>query len=525
MLVDREDANYKAYGTMGKNAKQILSGSVDCPPWASSLVNTLDRFTLINTPSKDLDGEYFNYDDTSSFDSRGLAGSGGGNRFGSDESIDSRDLAYKPRRDPPRRAYSSSQSQQRTSSFSSDDGVSSSRFDQIAIHDRTDSRSADDWEVNGSRTAGTYAFGTSSTLSNTPTSSEKQKRPSVRHRSSSIASNLSFSNLGRKKLDRSGPTPPPDWNEIPGQSKSTETWGNSSSSNSRREHPPSDGMDSLDRELQISSSSHSANGAARQSGMPRYGSYKAGATTQPSTSDAADRHRRGSSLSNSNSNSGRGTPANWSQFPSSHDDDPDDLFGGSHNTASDPFADLASESKRSVSGSSASFPKKNAVPPTKSPTSFFGRTASYRTPSPGSSAFGRRKTPTITEDDYGGHTSLIPHHRDDHHNTDDDDDNDTHQELLDRLRQQQVRGGSSSSSSHESFSLSSSNASVPVVERVIALFDFEAQEEGDLGFQKGQVIGVIKKTASRDDWWQGRVEAGMSASNIGIFPANYTQSL
>ncbi len=77
----------------------------------------------------------------------------------------------------------------------------------------------------------------------------------------------------------------------------------------------------------------------------------------------------------------------------------------------------------------------------------------------------------------------------------------------------------------ESFSLSSENASVPVIERVIALYDFEAQEEGDLGFQKGQVIAVTKKTDSRDDWWQGRVEAGVSASRVAIFPANYTAPL
>ena len=130
--------------------------------------------------------------------------------------------------------------------------------------------------------------------------------------------------------------------------------------------------------------------------------------------------------------------------------------------------------------------------------------AAFRTPSPASSAFGRKKTPTINEDD--GHASLI------HPSADDYDYN-------------QNGNGMSSFARKESFSLSNENANVPVIERVIALFDFEAQEEGDLGFSKGQVIAVTRKTNSTDDWWEGRVEAGMSASKTAIFPENYTAPL
>jgi len=56
------------------------------------------------------------------------------------------------------------------------------------------------------------------------------------------------------------------------------------------------------------------------------------------------------------------------------------------------------------------------------------------------------------------------------------------------------------------------------VARAIALFDFVAQESGDLSFNKGDVIIVMKKTNSLDDWWTGKVNGKQ-----GIFPANFTE--
>lgn len=35
----------------------------------------------------------------------------------------------------------------------------------------------------------------------------------------------------------------------------------------------------------------------------------------------------------------------------------------------------------------------------------------------------------------------------------------------------------------------------------IALFTFEAEQPGDLGFKKGDIITVLKKTDSDNDWW------------------------
>ncbi|KAK3316190.1 hypothetical protein B0H66DRAFT_576173 [Apodospora peruviana] len=52
----------------------------------------------------------------------------------------------------------------------------------------------------------------------------------------------------------------------------------------------------------------------------------------------------------------------------------------------------------------------------------------------------------------------------------------------------------------------------------IALFTFEADQPGDLGFKKGDIITVLKKTDSDNDWW-----TGMIGTKHGIFPSNYVK--
>ncbi|KAL8363395.1 hypothetical protein RB601_009254 [Gaeumannomyces tritici] len=52
----------------------------------------------------------------------------------------------------------------------------------------------------------------------------------------------------------------------------------------------------------------------------------------------------------------------------------------------------------------------------------------------------------------------------------------------------------------------------------VALFTFDADQPGDLGFKKGDVITVLKKTDSDNDWW-----TGMIGSRHGIFPSNYVK--
>lgn len=46
-----------------------------------------------------------------------------------------------------------------------------------------------------------------------------------------------------------------------------------------------------------------------------------------------------------------------------------------------------------------------------------------------------------------------------------------------------------------------------------AIYDFEAQAEGDLSFRSGDRIELVKKTESQEDWWTGRLNG-----QEGIFP-------
>ncbi|KAJ2919314.1 hypothetical protein MD484_g1092, partial [Candolleomyces efflorescens] len=54
--------------------------------------------------------------------------------------------------------------------------------------------------------------------------------------------------------------------------------------------------------------------------------------------------------------------------------------------------------------------------------------------------------------------------------------------------------------------------------QAIALYKFDAVETGDLSFDKGDVITIVKKSDSTDDWWTGRVHG-----REGIFPANFVE--
>ncbi|KAJ3280799.1 hypothetical protein HDU79_011337 [Rhizoclosmatium sp. JEL0117] len=56
----------------------------------------------------------------------------------------------------------------------------------------------------------------------------------------------------------------------------------------------------------------------------------------------------------------------------------------------------------------------------------------------------------------------------------------------------------------------------PAANCVTALYDYEAQAEGDLSFHRDDVIEVIERTADPNDWWTGRLNGKQ-----GIFPGNY----
>ena len=56
------------------------------------------------------------------------------------------------------------------------------------------------------------------------------------------------------------------------------------------------------------------------------------------------------------------------------------------------------------------------------------------------------------------------------------------------------------------------------IEYATAIYAFEGQEAGDLSFNEGDRIVVLKKTGSTDDWWDGEVNG-----RKGKFPANYVE--
>jgi SH3 domain-containing YSC84-like protein 1 len=58
-------------------------------------------------------------------------------------------------------------------------------------------------------------------------------------------------------------------------------------------------------------------------------------------------------------------------------------------------------------------------------------------------------------------------------------------------------------------------------DQAVALFTFDSEQEGDLGFKKGDIITITKRTDNKTDWWTGRTEDG----RVGIFPSNYIESV
>ncbi|KAL1960343.1 hypothetical protein VTO42DRAFT_8303 [Malbranchea cinnamomea] len=56
-------------------------------------------------------------------------------------------------------------------------------------------------------------------------------------------------------------------------------------------------------------------------------------------------------------------------------------------------------------------------------------------------------------------------------------------------------------------------------DQAIALYTFEAEQEGDLGFKKGEIITILKRTDKKEDWWTGRI-----GDREGIFPSNYVDA-
>lgn len=55
------------------------------------------------------------------------------------------------------------------------------------------------------------------------------------------------------------------------------------------------------------------------------------------------------------------------------------------------------------------------------------------------------------------------------------------------------------------------------LEYYIANYPYQSQEQGDLTFNAGEVIAILKKEG---DWWTGKI-----GDLVGIFPSNYVQKV
>ncbi|KAI5793129.1 hypothetical protein EDC01DRAFT_85972 [Geopyxis carbonaria] len=55
-------------------------------------------------------------------------------------------------------------------------------------------------------------------------------------------------------------------------------------------------------------------------------------------------------------------------------------------------------------------------------------------------------------------------------------------------------------------------------EQATAMYDFEAQAEGDLSFSAGDVIDIIQRTNNDNEWWTGKCHG-----KSGQFPGNYVK--
>jgi amphiphysin len=61
---------------------------------------------------------------------------------------------------------------------------------------------------------------------------------------------------------------------------------------------------------------------------------------------------------------------------------------------------------------------------------------------------------------------------------------------------------------------------IPNAETVTALYDYEAQAEGDLSFTTGEIIEIVTRTANENEWWIGKV-----SGRQGQFPGKHNSNL
>ncbi|KAJ3404872.1 hypothetical protein HDU80_002226 [Chytriomyces hyalinus] len=80
----------------------------------------------------------------------------------------------------------------------------------------------------------------------------------------------------------------------------------------------------------------------------------------------------------------------------------------------------------------------------------------------------------------------------------------------------QLHGSYGSSIQHPPLERAYPETEDPSATFVTALYDYQAQADGDLSFMRDDRIELIERTADPNDWWTGRLRGA-----TGIFPGNY----
>ncbi|CCD23493.1 Lsb3p NDAI_0B04580 [Naumovozyma dairenensis CBS 421] len=90
-------------------------------------------------------------------------------------------------------------------------------------------------------------------------------------------------------------------------------------------------------------------------------------------------------------------------------------------------------------------------------------------------------------------------------------------DLSNRFSKSRISSGSAGNNTR--YARTRNDSAVPSsAPKAVALYSFAGEETDDLPFRKGDVITILKKSESQNDWWTGRVNG-----REGIFPANYVE--
>lgn len=568
ILVDRSDANSKAYGR-SITAKQILSGNIEPPAFSAGLIGTIERLSLTGRmaeaaradeiePGAGRDSWSMDEDDNGSRRS-GIAGTSdtGLEKYFSQAELDSRQRRVERGEVVP---GASQRREQRTKPKPEKDPFATSEDEDAAAYslDRD----------NATRNAGTYAFsgsgggsitnspnagrgtdygrqraGSKSSFSGyfddiMPQNKEKRsyspingKRPSLGHRKAS--SSFSIPKFGKNKTQTPPPfgssrrTPPPEsllgngYEEFHGQGSSSEDdlgpglrnadpsgpfgapdfQGTSSRASPRRDPYANGGLRKTTPADAVRAASRGENRSAARPNTDAFGDLWNTEKAREASSglDSLDRELQRNNTRKSTFDSFSG-PSNGSfqgpARPSSGSLIDRSKFSKSPSTLSKTF-------RTGSGGAFRSFSYNNKAEALNSASS-----------EDEDRAWGQPYSRGTTPRAYTNSTSNYPSSVQRRTSPFDDD----------FFTTPSVSTGSPATTSGTTAATSAASstaalAHLPSQGRVIASYDFQGQQADDLSFGRGEVLVVLKKTDSTNDWWLGKNTRGQ----VGSFPANFVE--